>query len=90
VESTAPWKLAKDPAQAERLDAVLYTLAEGLRVLAILVSPVLPKASVAILAQLGATGGTQLADARWGGLADGHQLGAPSPVFPRIEPTVAE
>jgi methionyl-tRNA synthetase len=90
VESTAPWKLAKDPAQADRLDAVLYTLAEGLRVLAILVSPVLPKASAAILAQLNATGGTQLGDAQWGGLGDGHQLGAPSPVFPRIEPPPAE
>ena len=25
VETSAPWKLAKDPAQAARLDAVLYT-----------------------------------------------------------------
>ena len=43
VESSAPWKLAKDPAQASRLDAVLYTLAESLRILAILAAPVLPK-----------------------------------------------
>jgi methionyl-tRNA synthetase len=87
VESSAPWKLAKDPAQAARLDAVLYTLAESLRILAILAAPVLPKASAAIRAQLNVTGEPLLANAKWGGLADGHQLGQPVPVFPRIETT---
>ena len=89
VESAAPWKLAKDPAQAERLDAVLYTLAESLRILAILAAPVLPLASAAILEQLNVPGEALLEHARWGGLADGHQLGQPQPVFPRIE-TVKE
>jgi len=85
VESSAPWKLAKDPAQAGRLDAVLYTLAESLRILAILAAPVLPKASAAISAQLNVPGEPLLANAKWGGLPDGHQLGQPVPVFPRIE-----
>jgi methionyl-tRNA synthetase len=85
VETTAPWKLAKDPTQAARLDAVLYSLAESLRILAILAAPVLPTASAAILAQLNVPGPALLANAKWGGLKDRHQLAQPVPVFPRIE-----
>jgi methionyl-tRNA synthetase len=85
VESSAPWKLAKDPAQAGRLDAVLYTLAEAVRILGILVAPVLPKASGAILEQLKVTGEPLLANAKWGGLGDGWVVSQGVPVFPRIE-----
>jgi len=85
VESSAPWKLAKDPAQAGRLDAVLYTLAESLRILAILASPVLPEACDTILAQLNVTGEPLLANAKWGVLEGQHRLAQPVPVFPRIE-----
>lgn len=35
IDETAPWILAKDPAQAERLQAVMYNLAEALRIIAI-------------------------------------------------------
>jgi methionyl-tRNA synthetase len=92
VELTAPWKLAKDPAQSFRLDAVLYHLAESLRIIAILISPVLPKAAHGIFDQLnwkieqsGHNSRFTLADAAWGGLSDGHVLGKPVPLFPRIE-----
>lgn len=88
VEETAPWKLAKDPAQAEKLDAVLYTLAESLRIIAILVSPVLPKAAEGILAQLNWEKSFSFEDTKWGGLPDGHQLGKPTPLFPRVEAEV--
>ncbi|MCE9609257.1 MAG: methionine--tRNA ligase [Chthoniobacter sp.] len=92
VEKAAPWKLAKDPAQAEQLDAVLYHLAESLRIIAILISPVLPQAAHGIFDQLrwkldevGKESRFRLADAQWGGLPDGHVLGQPTPLFPRIE-----
>jgi len=85
VDETAPWKLAKDPAQADKLDAVLYTLAESLRIIAILISPVLPKAAEGIFAQLNWTAPFTFSGAKWGGLPAGHQLGKPSPLFPRIE-----
>ncbi len=92
VDSSAPWKLAKDFAQADRLDAVLYTLAESLRIIAILISPVLPKAAQGIFDQLnwkldeqGQETRFRFADAHWGGLPDGHLLGQPTPIFPRIE-----
>src|SRR5258708_32302509 len=43
VEQAAPFKLAKDPGQAARLDQVLYNLAEVCRVLAVLRWPCLPQ-----------------------------------------------
>ena len=90
VDQTAPWKLAKSPESAAALDAVLYHLAESLRIIAILISPVLPKAALGILDQLDPEGKLsrdfRLADATWGGLKDGHVVGKPVPLFPRIEP----
>ena len=92
VDKAAPWKLAKSPEQADGLDAVLYYLAESLRIIAILISPVLPKAAHGIFDQLnwkmeqsGDDARFRLEDARWGLVPDGHCLGAPVPLFPRIE-----
>lgn len=92
IDAEKPWALAKDATQAERLDAVLYRLAESLRITAILLSPVLPKSAHGIFDQLnwkmelsGKAERFRLADAQWGGLPDGHQLGKPTPLFPRIE-----
>ena len=85
IDTERPFSLAADPAQADKLDAVLYTLAENLRIIAILMIPVVPRAAAAVLAQLGVSTEQTLADAVWGGLKDGHQLGTPTPLFPRIE-----
>ena len=92
IETQAPWKLAKDPAQADQLDAVLYHLAEALRILAILISPVLPEAARGMAAQLNANADAKLADALApeAALPDGHALGAPTPLFPRIEAEAKE
>jgi methionyl-tRNA synthetase len=87
VELKAPWKLAKDPGSAELLDEVLYTLAETCRILALLASPIIPASSSAMLAQLNAGKAASLA---WGELTTGHRIGAPSPVFPRIEDRAGE
>ena len=83
VEQKAPWKLAKDPGQSELLDAVLYTLAETVRLLALLISPVVPASSERILEQLKTE---HIRILQWGGLPSEHQIGKPSPIFPRIEP----
>lgn len=85
VEQMSPWKLAKEPQQSRQLDSVLYHLAESLRIIAILVSPVLPQAAAGIFAQLNWNRPFRIEDAKWGGLPDGHQLGRPTPLFPRIE-----
>jgi methionyl-tRNA synthetase len=92
IERTSPWKLAKQKENAQQLDAVLYHLAESLRIIAILVSSVLPKAAHGIFDQLnwkmelsGKEERFSLSDAEWGKLPDGHVVGKPVPLFPRIE-----
>ena len=92
VETSAPWKLAKQSDLQLLLDTVLYYLAESLRIIAILISPVLPKAAHGIFDQLnwkmelsGKEERFSLADAEWGQLPDGHVVGRPVPLFPRIE-----
>lgn len=92
VDEEKPWALAKDSSQANRLDSVLYSLSESLRIIAILISPVLPKAAQRIFDQLnwkmelsGKEERFSLADAEWGKLPDGHVVGKPVPLFPRIE-----
>ena len=54
VEERKPWVLAKDDAQAPELDAVLATLAEGLRTVTVLLHPYLPEATETLLDALGA------------------------------------
>ena len=94
VEISAPWKLAKDQQQEKLLDAVLYHLAESLRIMAIWISPVLPQAAHGIFDQLnwrmekelsGKEERFSLKDAEWGKLPDGHGVGTPVPLFPKIE-----
>src|SRR6476620_2343807 len=92
VERTSPWALVKRAGSARILDAILYAFAESLRMIAILISPVLPKAAHGIFDQLnwkmelsGKEGRFALADAEWGRLPDGHVVGKPVPLFPRIE-----
>ena len=84
VDQTKPFSLAKDPAQAQRLDEVLYNLAETCRVLAVLLRPFLPGTATRIYAQLGLPGAPDKLDvATWGGLPAGHKINEPIPLFPR-------
>jgi methionyl-tRNA synthetase len=89
IESSAPWKLAKDLAEAELLDAVLWHLVESVRIIGALLAPVLPRTVPAIFAQLQIVQ-PSLADLSWGGIPDGHVVGSPTPVFPRLEPPKVE
>ena len=69
IAESAPWGLARDPADAERLSQVLYDVAEALRIIGILLQPVMPTASIEILRRAGETrpiGELRLArDAAW-------------------------
>lgn len=87
IDETAPWVLAKDAAKAERLQTVMYNLAEVLRIVAILISPFIPSTSPKIYTQLGLAVPEQflLADAVWGKLADGTKVQKGEPLYPRIE-----
>jgi methionyl-tRNA synthetase len=82
VEETKPWELAKDDSQAERLDSVLYNLAEGIRFLALLLHPYMPETSGALLDAL-AEGNREL-DA-FGARGGGQTIERIGPLFPKLE-----
>ena len=84
VDQTAPFKLAKEPSQAKRLDEVLYNLAETCRILAILLWPFIPATGAKIFSQLNLPGEPNRFDtASWGGLKPEHAIGEIAPLFPR-------
>ena len=84
VDQTAPFKMAKDPEQAERLGEVLYNLVESCRLLAVWLQPYLPDTSRRMREQLGVpTETVNIAESGWGELAVGHQANKPDPLFPR-------
>jgi methionyl-tRNA synthetase len=85
-----PWVLAKDEANRARLGTVLNTTAEGLRILAVLLNPITPKATAKLWTALGSGLGeldAQLLNeaAAWGQLKPGSVLNVLEPLFPRIE-----
>ena len=84
VQETEPWKLAKDPAAGDRLDAALYGIAEGLRVASVLVYPFMPESAERVLAALGQPG-LGFESARIGATPGGASVTELSPLFPRIE-----
>jgi methionyl-tRNA synthetase len=84
IDQTAPFKLAKDPEQARRLDEVLFSLVEICRLLAVLLWPFIPESTTRIFGQLNlASTPDQLARIQWGELPPGHKVGQPTPLFPR-------
>jgi len=82
VEESRPWDLAKDEAQAKRLDVVLYSLAEALRVTSLLLVPYLPDSAGRLLDGLGEQG-RELAEL--GSRAGGQRVEKLPPLFPKIE-----
>ena len=83
IDETAPWALAKDDANRQRLEAVLYNLLECIRVIGILLTPFMPSTAKAIHAQLGSAL-SAMSDAVYGA-APQHTVGTPSPLFARID-----
>src|SRR3954453_5039818 len=88
VQDRTPRQLAKDEAAAGELDTVLYTVAEGLRVAAVLSDPVLPTTSERLLESLGQDD-RSLENARLGAAPGGAQLGELGQLFPKVEPPEA-
>jgi methionyl-tRNA synthetase len=82
VEETQPWVLAKDEADPERLDEVLYNLVEGLRVTTLLLVPYLPESSEQLLSALGEDG-RELAEL--GSRPGGQSVERVPPLFPKID-----
>ncbi|WP_419819363.1 methionine--tRNA ligase [Glaciibacter flavus] len=87
ITEQEPWVLAKDPAQRERLDTVLAAVVRGLGTLAVLLSPVVPKATAKLWEALGGEGelAAQRIDRAWEWQGGATVTPLDSPLFPRIE-----
>jgi methionyl-tRNA synthetase len=83
-----PWTLGESPEDQQRRATVLWTTAEMLRIVTVLIHPILPESTAkvwALLGQSGAVGGVEIEGLRWGQLAPGRALGKSQALFPRIE-----
>ncbi len=89
IVERAPWKLVKQGDDATvLLDDTLYTSAEVLRILCVLLSPILPESAAKIRQQLGCSDpleSLRTKDLAWGLLPAGQKLGEILAVFPRAE-----
>lgn len=92
ITEQEPWVLAKEESQRERLATVLAVTTEGLRALAVLLSPVIPEScqklwqALGAEATLGALESQPLREAgEWGKLQAGTQQSKLEVLFPRIE-----
>ncbi len=87
IDETAPWTLAKDPDQRDRLATVMYNLLESIRIIALLVAPFIPDTGTKILQILSQDGDNLTLDGQdqWGGLTAGIKIEKATPLFPRIE-----
>jgi methionyl-tRNA synthetase len=82
VEERAPWQLAKDPAATAELDQTLYGLAEGLRVVTVLLHAYMPEATGRLLAALGQPA-LELAAAEFGARPGGATIAGLEALFPK-------
>ncbi|MBE7492782.1 MAG: methionine--tRNA ligase [Planctomycetes bacterium] len=86
VNNAAPFKLAKDPARANDLQASMHTLCQVCFVLCHALRAFLPDASARIADQLGIKAEGRLeAVLRWNAFAPGHTIVGPQPLFARLE-----
>jgi methionyl-tRNA synthetase len=87
VEEQQPWVLARsdEPEQVRALDDALYTLADTVRSLGVMLYPYIPASAEKILAAVGDPGGIEWERAALGTLAAGSEVHQPEPLFPRVE-----
>jgi methionyl-tRNA synthetase len=82
VEESKPWELAKDDDRSAELDRVLYNLAEGIRVLTLLLHAYMPESGDRLLAALGEDGRGLAAFGSRGG---GQAVDRLPPLFPKLD-----
>ena len=80
IDETAPWTLAKDEANNDRLSAVLYNLLECIRLLSIMLSPIMPDSSQSINAQICSNNNTLAF-----GEVEDYSVGTAVPLFARLD-----
>ena len=85
IDETAPWLLAKEPAQAPRLADVMYNLCESIRIISVLIAPFMPETAVKIRAQLGLPADAVWAESRDFGREATYTVQKGEIIFPRID-----
>lgn len=86
IVTSAPWELAKNRENADRLATVLYNLAEILRLLAIVLQPAMPETSSKMAASLGiANDQNMVTHGVWGLTKPGTIINLGTPLFPRLD-----
>ena len=93
IVSSEPWVLARDPAQAARLNTVLYNLAETLRLIGLVLTPIMPETSLKMAMGLGSTEEKHTTQnlidhGGWGGTIPGVKINLGHSLFPRLEKKV--
>ena len=85
IDTTAPFKLAKDASQRKRLGGILYACAEAVRIILLYLRPFMPEAADRGLSQLGwSVPDRPLGElGRWGVLPDGARTHKGEGLFPR-------
>jgi methionyl-tRNA synthetase len=86
IADTAPWALARNPAQADHLTQVLFDAAEAIRLAAVLLSPIMPASSREMLRRVGASSGALRLDRDGTWKPEGERvLAQSSPMWPRFD-----
>ena len=80
IDETTPWSLAKDEANRDRLNTVLYNLLECIRLLSIMLSPVMPQSCDSIKAQLC----TENGELSFGAVKE-YSVATATPLFARLD-----
>jgi methionyl-tRNA synthetase len=91
IAETAPWSMAKDPSQADRLTQVLFDAAEAIRLAAVLLSPIMPASSREILRRVGVSSDALNLerDGRW--RADGERaIAKDRALWPRFDKNIVK
>jgi len=89
IDETSPWILFKDESKKNRLAAIMYTLLEGLRIIAIMIEPFMPRTPERIFKQLGIVSDKSLytwsSASKWGIYPTGTKVEKGDVLFPRID-----
>ena len=85
VDETEPWILGRDEANKERLNTVLYNLAESLRIVAQLIEPVMKNTSKEILEKLGSDNKGFASAKEFGLLEEGRKVTKGKNLFDRLD-----
>ena len=89
IDETEPWILGRDESKKERLNKVIFHLAQSLQIISILLFPFMPATALKIWQQLGIEENIENMlipeNTKWGTLKPGTMVNPGENLFPRID-----